>query len=208
VQVKGLGTIAVRIIKLGGSLLDWPDWPARFRQWMSCQSPAVNILIAGGGALADDVRHRDATVGLDLSTAHWLAIDAMSANIIAVRQLLHEAVSVDHWEDLHKPFASGALIAFCPREFLRRIEPDAAGPRLPHGWDATSDSIAARLADVLGAQELVLLKSALPPPEVTTLQTAADVGYVDRCFPEFGRPLAVVRCCNLRSEAFAEWQPH
>lgn len=188
-------------------MLDWADWPARFRQWLSRQPTAVNILIAGGGALADEVRLRDTTEGLAASTAHWLAIDAMRANIIAVRRLLHEAVGVDRWEDLPKPIASGAFIAFCPREFLRRFEPDALGPRLPHGWDVTSDSIAARLADVLGAQELVLLKSALPPTKVTTLQMAADVGYVDRCFAQVATRLAVVRCCNLRFEKFAEWRP-
>ncbi len=198
----------MRIIKLGGSLLDWADWPARFRQWMSRQSPDVNILISGGGALADDVRHRDAAVGLPPSTAHWLAIDAMSANISAVRRLLHEAVGVDRWEDLQKPFADGALIAFCPREFLRRIEPDAAESRLPHSWNVTSDSIAARLADALGARELVLLKSALPPLDVTTLQQAADMGYVNQCFPQFAAPVAAVRFYNLRSEEFAEWRPH
>ena len=206
-ESEGLGTITVRIIKLGGSLLDWPDWPARFRQWLSRQSAAVNILIVGGGTLADDVRRRDAKDGLDASTAHWLAIDAMSANIIAARQLLHEAVSVDRWEDLQKPIADGDLIAFCPREFLRRIEADAPGPRLPHGWDVTSDSIAARLAVVLGVQELVLLKSAVPPLEATTLQQAADVDYVDRCFPQFAVPIPIVRFCNLRSEEFAEWRP-
>jgi 5-(aminomethyl)-3-furanmethanol phosphate kinase len=197
--------VAVRIIKLGGSLLYWPEWPARFRRWLSEQPTACNILIAGGGSLADEIRDRDRTVGLDPSTAHWLAIDAMCTNIVAVRQLLSEAVSAYRWEDLHTPIASQALVAFCPRDFLMRIEPRAAGPRLPHSWDATSDSIAARLADVLGAQELVLLKSALPEPPVTTLQQAADAGYVDRCLPQFASRLRAVRCCNLRNDKLAEW---
>ena len=43
--------------------------------------------------------------------------------------------------------------------FLRREEPVLPGVRLPIGWHVTSDSIAARLAEVCQAQELVLLKS-------------------------------------------------
>ena len=197
----------LRVIKLGGSLLDWPEWPPRFRHWLSEQPPAVNILIVGGGRLVDEIRERDRTVRLDPSAAHWLAIDAMAANIAAVRRLLPEAIAIDRWEDLQKrcqepisgtasdatlrarksvpdTFSLPALIAFCPRDFLRRVEPHAPGPVLPHSWDVTSDSIAARLAAVLGAEELVLLKSA-PPPESATLQEAADAGYIDRCFPQF-----------------------
>jgi aspartokinase-like uncharacterized kinase len=190
--------IVIRVIKLGGSLLDWPEWPTQFRRWLARQPEARNILIAGGGALADEVRRRDSVVGLDPSTAHWLAIGAMSTNIAAVRRLLPEAMCADRWEDIQPSNESGSLIAFCPRDFLRRIEPSAPGSRLPHSWDVTSDSIAARLAAVLGAQELVLLKSASPPPEVTSLWQLAQVGYVDPCFPRFASGIAAVRSYNLR----------
>ncbi|MCA9240540.1 MAG: hypothetical protein KDA37_10085, partial [Planctomycetales bacterium] len=51
------------------------------------------------------------------------------------------------------------------------------------GWQVTSDSIAARVAEVLDA-ELVLLKAA-PPPDGRRqdLDWLADAGYVDRWFP-------------------------
>lgn len=196
---------ATRVIKLGGSLLDWPQWPAHFRQWLQLQPQARNILVAGGGALADDVRRRDQSEGFDPSTAHWLAIDAMSKNAAAARQALSESLWADRWEQLQQPTTPATLIVFCARDFLEHVEPHVSGPRLPHSWDVTSDSIAARLADVLGAQELMLLKSALPPPQVTTLQQAAEAGFVDRCFPQFARNLASIRCCNLRCDQLAEW---
>lgn len=190
----------VRVVKLGGSLLNLPDWAARFRRWLAEQPPAVNILIVGGGRLADAIRDRDREVGLDPSTAHWLAIDAMSSNMAAVRRQLPEALPVDRCEDLQAAFAERRLVAFGPRDFLRRIEPQAGGSRLPHSWDATSDSIAARLADVLGAGELVLLKSAPPPPQAATLQQIADAGYVDRGFPVFASGIALVRFDDLGCE--------
>ena len=62
----------------------------------------------------------------------------------------------------------------------------------------TSDSIAARLAEVLGADEVVLLKSQDPPSQASLAELAAS-GYVDAWFPEAAAGLSV-RLVNLRSE--------
>ena len=56
---------------------------------------------------------------------------------------------------------SGTLV-FDVTGFMRQIEPRLQGSKLPYGWSVTSDSIAARVAAVLAAGELVLLKPALP----------------------------------------------
>jgi aspartokinase-like uncharacterized kinase len=53
-----------------------------------------------------------------------------------------------------------AIFVFDAMHFLQTEEPHQCGVSLPHGWHVTGDSIAARLAQVLGADELVLLKSA------------------------------------------------
>ena len=71
-------------------------------------------------------------------------------------------------------------------------------------WDVTSDSIAARIADLLGSDELVLLKSSLPEPQVATLDEAAAAGFVDRCFPCYAAKLPLVRLVNLRDEDLSE----
>ena len=74
---------------------------------------------------------------------------------------------------------------------------------LPHSWDVTSDSIAARLAVLAGADELVLLKSGLPAGSLTLAQ-AAETGYVDRYFPVAAAGVPRVRCVNLRADGFPE----
>ena len=66
-----------RVIKLGGSLLDAADGPTRFAVGWHRQPPMRNVLIVGGGALADAVRRWDRIHRLSPSDAHWLAIGVM-----------------------------------------------------------------------------------------------------------------------------------
>jgi aspartokinase-like uncharacterized kinase len=81
--------------------------------------------------------------------------------------------------------------------FLRDGEARWTGTPLPHGWHVTSDSIAARVAECLGAAELVLLKSAPPPSDLSEAMDAAT-GYVDGHFAVAARELRSVRCVDLR----------
>jgi hypothetical protein len=86
---------------------------------------------------------------------------------------------------------------FDPVEFLRDVEPTCPGKPLEHTWAVTSDSIAARVAAVSEADELVLLKSADPPSD--DRRVLCDAGYVDRAFPDLADGLPVVRYVNLRA---------
>jgi aspartokinase-like uncharacterized kinase len=58
----------------------------------------------------------------------------------------------------------------------------------------TSDSIAARIAGILDAEELVLLKSADPPAQL-------QPPYVDEYFVQAAEGLTCVRSVNLRRYA-------
>ena len=61
-----------RVIKLGGSLLEWPGMPVAFRRWLARQAPAASVLIAGGGQIVEALRQLDAALGLSQETMHWL----------------------------------------------------------------------------------------------------------------------------------------
>jgi aspartokinase-like uncharacterized kinase len=81
------------------------------------------------------------------------------------------------------------------------------GTRLPVGWEVTSDSIAARLAELLDAR-LTLLKS-IPPPEfleqsqdLRHWRALAEAGWIDRFFPDLAENLHKIRLiCPLPSGA-------
>jgi aspartokinase-like uncharacterized kinase len=73
---------------------------------------------------------------------------------------------------------------------------------LPHIWEVTSDSLAARAAYLLGAQELVLLKSIAA--DGLTLQAAAEAGLVDSYFPKV---LARMPELSVRVVCFRDFPP-
>jgi aspartokinase-like uncharacterized kinase len=200
-------TMDVRVVKLGGSLLDDADVAARYRRWLNTQRPARNVVIVGGGKLVEVLRRADRTHAINESLLHWLAIDCMGINARLVAGLLPEAELVAEWNGLRRrllqmlPEGKSGTLVFDVTGFMRQIEPRLPGTLLAHGWNVTSDSIAARVAAGLAAGELVLLKSALPSEEPQTTQALADIGYVDESFPTVAREVRMIRCVNLRESS-------
>jgi aspartokinase-like uncharacterized kinase len=190
---------AYRVVKLGGSLLDFDGLVPRLRAWLAAQTPLANVMLVGGGSLADAIRGAFARHPLGEEAAHWLCIRLLGVTGELVAGLLPEAVLVKRFDELLGERATTRLAVFEPEQFLR----DEAVDPLPHSWDVTSDSIAARVAARLDAAELVLLKSGRPAGRAT-LQDAADAGYVDRYFPIAAAGLARIRCVDLRSDDFVE----
>ena len=194
----------LRIVKVGGSLLELPDVGDRLRRWLYEQSPATNALLAGGSVLADEVRRWDERFKLGQATSHWLCVDLLDVTAQLLRALLPDAHLCWNYTTLCDAIRAGsqAAIVFVPAGFLRAVEAHLAGLPLPQSWDVTSDSIAARVAEVTGADELVLLKSSLSK----SFSQRAELGgeYVDRHFVHAAQGLSKVRLVNLRDAAFPE----
>jgi len=171
----------IRVIKVGGSLFDWPGLPRALEQWLEEQPPAKNYLIAGGGEWVEALRLAAETFALSETFCHQAAIDLMSTSAIVLRELLRDR--------------RGEFEVVDVREFL-----DAAHIALPASWHVTSDSIAAAIATDLQADELVLLKSTNLDATLP-LQEAAARGVVDSYFPTVAAHIAQVRMVNLRATA-------
>ena len=188
--------IPIRVVKVGGSLFGFPGFVGAWNGWLAEQPPAVNVLIAGGGKLADVIREADAAWGLGDEAAHWLCVDVTGISARLLAAMLPDCRWEAAWDGLLPLLdggGGGQPIIFSPVQFLREIEARLPPRPLPHSWSVTSDSIAARIAQVLSAGELVLLKSADPPG-----QTSDRPPYVDDYFATAAQGLNHVRFVNLR----------
>lgn len=186
----------VRVVKVGGSLFDFDGLTPALRYWLLQQPPAVNVLLAGGGPWAEAVREADRRFHLGDEASHWLCIDALALTARLLANLLPEATFYQDFLALRDEVACRVCavvpvppIVFSPATFVRN-DAEHHPQSLPRDWSVTSDSIAARLAEQLRAEELVLLKS-------TDAHSAS--GLVDDYFPIAARDLPAVRIVNLRS---------
>lgn len=197
---------SLRVMKVGGSLFELPDLGRRLGDWLGRQPKGFTILIAGGGTFVEAIREMDRLHGIGEPAAHWLCIDAMGLTAALLKSVLPAATLVDDLAQLRAErqiaTSNRRVCVFDPRCFLRNDEPNLPGTRLPASWWVTSDSIAARVAEVLAADELVLLKSRLP--SCGSLAETADEGYVDEFLPHFAGRIESVRCVDFRGAGFAE----
>ena len=191
----------VRVVKLGGSLLEMSGLEDRLEDWLSQQTSAHYVLVVGGGMLVEEVRSWDQRWEIDQDAAHWLCIDLMSATARLLSSRMPGLLLTDDHSLLERRIEKPGRTVFDPSRWLRETEPQLRGTTLPIGWDVTSDSIAARLAVTLNADEFVLLKSTLPEEAAQQgIAALAECGTVDAMLPRLMPEMPPVRMVNLRSD--------
>jgi aspartokinase-like uncharacterized kinase len=154
------------------------------------------------------VRDLDGGHGLGEELSHWLALRALSLNAWFLADLLEArrpavTAEIESWPTLWEECKTPIVDAY------RFFQLDDRQPgSLPHCWQVTSDSLAARIATVVGAGKLILLKSITTDP-ATSWVAASHLGWVDPYFPRAicepetgGRTRFEVQLINLRA-----WRP-
>jgi aspartokinase-like uncharacterized kinase len=143
------------VVKLGGGVVARPEhFDAAVAAIAACSREHRLLVVPGGGPFADAVRDADRRLGIDDTTAHWMAVLAMDqyAHLIASR--LAGGVLVTDPDEIASAIEAGRVPVLAPYRWLRESNP------LPHSWDVTSDSIAAWLAGALDVRRLVVVKPA------------------------------------------------
>jgi len=118
------------------------------------------VVIPGGGPFADGVRAYEREHGLSATAAHWMAILAMDQYAYVLADHFRHAWTVEDRAGIERAHAEGAVPVLRPARWLHATD------ELPHSWEVTSDSLAAYLAMLLGAGELVLVKPVGGGPEL------------------------------------------
>lgn len=192
-----LETIPITVIKIGGSLLGWPELPTCLSDLLQSRVNRRVVLIVGGGAVVDEVRRLDHLHSLGDAPAHALALRAMDLTARLVESLVLGLEVIEDRTGGDRSWSKSCIPILAPRIFLQE---DAKTPdALPENWSVTSDSIAARVAERWGAQELLLLKSAALPTGMDCRE-AASLGLVDSFFPEACRNLPRVSYLNIKGD--------
>lgn len=186
------------IVKVGGSLYERTDLAPRLTRLLARPDLQPTLLVPGGGKLADDVRRLDRLHRLGQEASHWLALNVLSVNATFLARLLPGSHVVPGPEEALPVWECGGVAIL---DACRFAEADESRPgALPHSWQVTSDSIAARLAVVCQARKLVLLKSVSFPEPIDWVE-ASRQGFVDEWFVKVLEQAAnlEIEAINLRS---------
>jgi len=133
---------------------------------------------------ADAVREAQQTSGFDDGTAHHAALLAMDQFGLVLKSLQPKLVTASSELEIAERSWQHRAIVWLPSQMVM------ADDAIPKNWDITSDSLAAWLAAKLGAERLVLVKSAAFSQHETTLVQLSREGIVDASFPEFAARLS------------------
>ena len=185
-----------QVVKIGGSLFDLADLPKRIGQWRDQQENARQVFIIGGGALVDQVRIFERRFGLPEKTSHDLSCQLMG---ITARLATAWLPNVPVVSEVGFAGRSDQSLIFDSSRWLLEDDPTEAS------WDATSDSIAAALAQQIGASELVLFKS-MSIEHGVSIVDASSRGWVDLCLARYSQDIPKVSIVNLRDDAYAQFE--
>jgi len=169
---------AVTVLKIGGSLTA-SDAALRLMRGLADRPPSGLLIVPGGGAFADRVRAAQAEHKLTEQAAHHMALLAMHIVAVLLADLAPGFVVAEGPRQFQSAWTEGLTPIWLPASM---VMPAAD---IPASWDVTSDSLAAWIAERIGATRLVLVKSCTLPVQRRDAQALAAAGVVDACFPRF-----------------------
>jgi aspartokinase-like uncharacterized kinase len=161
------------VVKLGGSLAESGRLPKILKIVGAAQVPLV--VVPGGGTFADAVRLAQADYGFSDAAAHRMALLAMHQTGLMLAALHKRLEPFETLAGLRRALKAGRIPLWLPSKM---IETDK---RVPADWTATSDGLAARLAERLGGAPVVLVKSCRIA-QGATVAVLARAGVVDATF--------------------------
>ena len=170
------------VVKLGGSLLGSPE----LKRWLEIVvkfSDGKIIIVPGGGVFADAVREAQQLTHINDSSAHHLALLAMDQFGLVIAGMNPELVTASSELEIAERGWQHRGIIWLPSKMV------LADETVPQNWQVTSDSLSAWLANKLGAEQLILVKSKslgdYAKSEPISLPTLLEDELIDSLFESF-----------------------
>lgn len=157
------------VVKLGGSLGNSPT----LLPWLRTLKHANVAIVPGGGAFADTVRRAQQRHAFGDEAAHAMAILAMAQYGLMLQGLEPELETAMSPAAVRDILGNGKSVIWLPQPNDISVKPS---------WEMTSDSLALWFAGRIGADDLVLIKSASLPPGRTSVRYLLDSNLIDPAF--------------------------
>jgi aspartokinase-like uncharacterized kinase len=170
------------VIKLGGSLLGTPEL-ARWLEIIVKYSDGKVVVVPGGGLFANSVREAQQISNASDEVAHQLALMAMDQFGLLLAGMNSDLVTASSELEIAERGWQHRGIVWLPSKMAM------ADSSIPKNWQVTSDSLSAWLANKLGAEQLILVKSkpliSYQKEAPTALQHLVDDEVIDSQFINF-----------------------
>ena len=163
------------IVKLGGSLSQSDTLVKCLNRVEQNYPDSAVVIFPGGGAFADQVRLAQHHWQFDDKTAHRMAILAMQQMALLFNGIKSNFTIANSLLDIQKQLHKQKIVIWSPN--IEELDKAA----IKASWDITSDSLAAWLAGVLSAKELILVKSAMVDSSLS-LEQLAKQNIIDKGF--------------------------
>lgn len=149
------------LLKIGGSLekrenfdgfANGDSLPKLLTEIKKIKSDTDIVISPGGGLFADFVRSKESIAEVGNRCSHAQAVLACAQFGYEIVDKLEGGVAVRDRREVEKSWNDGKIPVFIPYPFA--VDDD----KIPHDWNATSDTIAIRACSYLGIENLILVK--------------------------------------------------
>jgi len=168
------------VVKIGGSLLGSPELQ-HWLQIIAMLGDGKVVIVPGGSVFADAVRSAQQLSGIDDVAAHTLAVKAMDQFGLLLAAMHPSLATASTELELAERSWQHRGIVWLPSKMV------LADETIPKTWQVTSDSLSGWLANKLGAEQLVIVKSASLESYQSnaSFQELTDDNIVDASFTKF-----------------------
>lgn len=168
------------VVKLGGSLINAPEL-SKWLETLIKISDGKVLIVPGGSVFADAVRAAQQLTQVDDATAHRLALLAMDQFGLLLAGMNRNLVTASTELEIAERGWQHRGIVWLPSHMV------LADEQIAQNWQVTSDSLSAWIANKIGAEHLIIVKSA----DLTVYQAEVkapalvEAQVLDPAFPGF-----------------------